>query len=379
MRLLLAHSQSFQLYPMTYVERQKFYAEEGGRSESYVYKMSFSDYCRLCKANMRVEGIYGHSTDMFLSKKTPSLSERLALLGVTVAQEPGQSTRSCQRCSSRITRLERDLPTFKKWEEEFRNTDSNIAAKRQREPTPSKTPRASKKTCPNSPSPRPRSTRKTTTTQGQWRRPKNISPDDVTAVPTSPGRRKIRRSITKRFNNGTPTADHHSPVSCVQIPAQTKGDLQDCQKPPEKRKMSDAEFLMECVEEELEPWQQIHTNEKPGGVGSLKRIRTAKRVTRKPAVVTRVLAPAPAPAPAPASAPAPAPVPASAPAPAPAPVSSTHVVLSGQALSGNTGSSKDTTVPLLTNTLSVLTPMASVPVTTLPSGFLLVLPVTSSN
>ena len=29
MRLFLAHSQSFQLYLMTYVERQKFYAEEG--------------------------------------------------------------------------------------------------------------------------------------------------------------------------------------------------------------------------------------------------------------------------------------------------------------------------------------------------------------
>ncbi|XP_076136363.1 uncharacterized protein LOC143119033 [Alosa pseudoharengus] len=179
--------------------------------------MSFNDYCRLCKANMRVEGIYGHSRDMFLSKKTPSLSERLALLGVTVAQESGQSTRSCQRCSSRITRLERDLPTFKKWEEEFRNTDRNIAAKRQREPTPSKTPRALKKTCPNPPSPRPSSTRKTTT-QGQWRRPKNISPDDVTAVP--PGRRKIRRSITK----------------------------------------VDADLFMECMEEELEPWQQIHEN-----------------------------------------------------------------------------------------------------------------------
>ena len=34
MRLFLAHSQSFQLYLMTYVARQKFYAEEGDRSEN---------------------------------------------------------------------------------------------------------------------------------------------------------------------------------------------------------------------------------------------------------------------------------------------------------------------------------------------------------
>ncbi|XP_077060977.1 uncharacterized protein LOC143713535 [Siphateles boraxobius] len=124
--------------------------------------MTLSDYCRLCKINMRVEGIYGHSTDMFSSKKPPSLSERLTILGVTVAPESGASRRSCQRCSNRISKLERDLPTFRQWEEEFRNTDSNIA-KRQREPTPLKTPRALKKTCPNPPSPRDISTRKTTT------------------------------------------------------------------------------------------------------------------------------------------------------------------------------------------------------------------------
>ncbi|KAM4567323.1 uncharacterized protein PAE49_010676 isoform 1-T3 [Odontesthes bonariensis] len=128
--------------------------------------MAFNDYCRLCKVNMRVEGIYGHSADLFLSKKPPSLFERLVTLGVTVAQEPGQSSRCCQRCSTRIGRLEKDIPAFRQWEEEFkntdRNTDSNIS-KRPREPTPSKTPRALKKTCPKPPSPCTSSSRKTTT------------------------------------------------------------------------------------------------------------------------------------------------------------------------------------------------------------------------
>ncbi|XP_062394301.1 uncharacterized protein LOC134082535 isoform X3 [Sardina pilchardus] len=158
--------------------------------------------------------------------------------------------------------------------------------------------------------------------------------------------------VDLQMNERLTTDDH--PVNCVEIPAQTKGDL--CESPPAKRKLVDAEFLMECVEEELEPWQQILMENNPESDGSSKRIRTAKKATGKPAVVTRLLAPAPA----------------------PAPLASSHMVISGQALSGNI-SSKDTVVPLFTNTSSVLTPMASVPVTALPSGFLLVLPVTSSN
>ncbi|XP_041963576.1 ensconsin-like isoform X5 [Alosa sapidissima] len=303
--------------------------------------MSVNDECRLCNQNLRIKGNIVHSKLIFNKEANQkSINERLTELGLTLLQVQGRSFRICMRCFRLIGRLEDTLATFRGWQkaeeepssEQSTSSETLVSAKapaahkRYREPTPSKL------------RPQPRTP--------------TAPPATKLLRPTTEN--SARQSITERFNNGTPTADHHSPVSCVQIPAQTKGDLQDCQKPPEKRKMSDAEFLMECVEEELEPWQQIHTNEKPGGVGSLKRIRTAKRVTRKPAVVTRVLAPAPAPAPAPASAPAPAPVPASAPAPAPAPVSSTHVVLSGQALSGNTGSSKDTTVPLLTNTREYL-------------------------
>lgn len=124
--------------------------------------MAPNDYCRLCKLNMREEGpsTYGHSTDMFLSKKTLSISERLALLGLIVAPEYGESNRCCSRCSSLISRLERDLPVFRQWEEDFR--ESNVS-KRPRESTPSKTPRAVKKTCPNPPSPSASSFGKPTT------------------------------------------------------------------------------------------------------------------------------------------------------------------------------------------------------------------------
>ena len=43
MRLHVAHRQSFQLYQMTYVERQKFDEEEDDGSEICVYTMASSD------------------------------------------------------------------------------------------------------------------------------------------------------------------------------------------------------------------------------------------------------------------------------------------------------------------------------------------------
>ncbi|XP_041963575.1 ensconsin-like isoform X4 [Alosa sapidissima] len=309
--------------------------------------METDDFCRFCNKQLRVAGALVHATSIFDTiKKAQKISERLQHVGVAVVKAPGKSKRICHPCLNLLSRLERDLPVYWRWVESEKKEEATSGTTTEKRDNPASPGGA---------------VRRSITTAIATPKVFETAEDVIFKQINNRQWRSAAKSIMnhtelskERFNNGTPTADHHSPVSCVQIPAQTKGDLQDCQKPPEKRKMSDAEFLMECVEEELEPWQQIHTNEKPGGVGSLKRIRTAKRVTRKPAVVTRVLAPAPAPAPAPASAPAPAPVPASAPAPAPAPVSSTHVVLSGQALSGNTGSSKDTTVPLLTNTREYL-------------------------
>ena len=55
MRLYVAHSQSFQLYQMTYVEWEKFDEDKDDGSKIYLYTMAFSEYYRLCKINMRVE------------------------------------------------------------------------------------------------------------------------------------------------------------------------------------------------------------------------------------------------------------------------------------------------------------------------------------
>ena len=41
---------------MTYVKRQKFDEEKDDGSKIYLYTMAFSEYYRLCKINMRVEG-----------------------------------------------------------------------------------------------------------------------------------------------------------------------------------------------------------------------------------------------------------------------------------------------------------------------------------
>ncbi|XP_051796100.1 uncharacterized protein LOC110960395 isoform X3 [Acanthochromis polyacanthus] len=114
--------------------------------------MSPDDSCRLCKVNMRESGprVYAHSTDMFVSKTTPTISDRLAMMDLIVTPEPEQSNRCCQRCTSTLGRLEKDFPLFRQWEE---NVRLSSVSKRQREPTPSKTPRTLKKTCPNPPSP----------------------------------------------------------------------------------------------------------------------------------------------------------------------------------------------------------------------------------
>ena len=75
---------------MTYVERQKLDEKEDDGSEIYVHTMAFSDYCHLCKTNMWVEGIYGHTEDMFLSKRTQCLYEksRARQHGYTQASTP---------------------------------------------------------------------------------------------------------------------------------------------------------------------------------------------------------------------------------------------------------------------------------------------------
>ncbi|XP_078126163.1 uncharacterized protein LOC144530456 [Sander vitreus] len=121
--------------------------------------MASSDFCRLCKKNMRVSGIYTHSADLFAKLKKPlSIVERLKGIGLTVVRETGKSDRVCNRCVTIISHLEHDLPHYRRWEEEnggatSSSTGSTSADEREREPTPTKTPRDVNKLCPNPLSP----------------------------------------------------------------------------------------------------------------------------------------------------------------------------------------------------------------------------------
>ncbi|XP_062394292.1 uncharacterized protein LOC134082533 isoform X2 [Sardina pilchardus] len=357
--------------------------------------MAVNESCRLCERNLRVGGVLTNCKLIFDKKEQDDIASQLSKLGLIIENTPLRSYRVCRKCYTTISRLLRDNEVLLRWKEKetavaaetcleqdvtaFGSTD-----KRDRETTPPKTPRAVKKSRTSADLP----------------------------VPT-------RSSVTECSIIARSATDHTNSVT-VQMPDQTT--LQRCGKPSAER-LADAGLFMECVEEELAPWQQTPDNKEPERVESLQRIRTVKQVTRKPAVVTRLLAPAPAPGPAPAPAPGPGPAPAPvasthmvlsgqalsgnrvsskdtvvplltntltgtpavvnrvfapaftpalAPVPAPASVASTHMVLSGQVLSGNRVSSKDTAVSLFTNTSSLPTPMASVPVTSLPSGFLLV-------
>lgn len=81
--------------------------------------MESSDFCRLCKINMKVAGVYGHSTDLFSKQKKPlSIVERLKGIGLTVVKERGKSDRVCSRCVTILSHLEHDLPHYRRWEAE---------------------------------------------------------------------------------------------------------------------------------------------------------------------------------------------------------------------------------------------------------------------
>ncbi|XP_039681929.1 uncharacterized protein LOC120575276 [Perca fluviatilis] len=121
--------------------------------------MASSDFCRLCKTNMRVSGMYSHSSDLFAKLKKPlSIVERLKGIGLAVVRETGKSDRVCNRCVTIISHLEHDLPHYRRWEEEnggatSSSTGSTCADEREREPTPTKTPGDVNKVCPNPLSP----------------------------------------------------------------------------------------------------------------------------------------------------------------------------------------------------------------------------------
>ncbi|XP_078109483.1 uncharacterized protein LOC144519870 isoform X2 [Sander vitreus] len=112
------------------------------------------DFCRFCKQNMRMVGLHKYSVNIFDRFGKPSISERLFHVGVTVVNRP-VSNRICRRCVTFLTKLERDLPVYRRWIEDEKHDEASTSRsdKRDREPTPSKTPTALIKLCHNPASP----------------------------------------------------------------------------------------------------------------------------------------------------------------------------------------------------------------------------------
>lgn len=127
--------------------------------------MTLQDCCRFCQENLRIKGTLTGTKKVFESDKAhneKTVAERLQELGLSLRRDDSRSGRVCRTCLRLIDRLERDLPAFRRWQEEEREKSAEAAtssddvqepcqtfeATRDREPTPSKTPRAIKKQRP---------------------------------------------------------------------------------------------------------------------------------------------------------------------------------------------------------------------------------------
>ena len=110
--------------------------------------MSKNDFCRCCKKNLRIHGELTNTISMFeRNSKGECTYEQVLRLGLQLHNTSNKSYRICRSCKHLITRLERDMPVFKKWTDDEGDQaeeacSSEASEKRDREPTPSKTPRA---------------------------------------------------------------------------------------------------------------------------------------------------------------------------------------------------------------------------------------------
>ncbi|XP_073727192.1 uncharacterized protein [Misgurnus anguillicaudatus] len=115
--------------------------------------MSVNDFCRCCKKNLRIHGVLSKSILIFERNfKGERIYEQVLRLGLQLHKTAQKSLRICRSCHNLITRLERDVPVLNKWKDDEGDqaeeaSSSQASEKRDREPTPSKTPRALKKFC----------------------------------------------------------------------------------------------------------------------------------------------------------------------------------------------------------------------------------------
>ncbi|CAB1432141.1 unnamed protein product [Pleuronectes platessa] len=128
-----------------------------------------NDFCRFCKKNLRIHGQLTNSASIFeKNSKGERTNEQVLRLGLRLHNTSNRSCRICRPCKNLITRLERDLPVFKQWTDDEGDQaeeacSSESSEKRERGPTPSKTPRALKKFCPNPSTPTGTTTRRSIT------------------------------------------------------------------------------------------------------------------------------------------------------------------------------------------------------------------------
>uniref|UniRef100_A0A1A8Q9J2 DUF6589 domain-containing protein n=1 Tax=Nothobranchius rachovii TaxID=451742 RepID=A0A1A8Q9J2_9TELE len=121
---------------------------------------NINDFCRFCMKNMRISGVLGHCTTLFdKNKKPPSIPDRLMHVGLAIKKRSGKSNRVCRGCVSTLSGVEKYLPLYWRWVENEKDDEScaresaTNSEKRNREPTPSKTPRALKRFCHKATSP----------------------------------------------------------------------------------------------------------------------------------------------------------------------------------------------------------------------------------
>ena len=86
-----------------------------------------NDFCRLCKANCRVDGtikntkqIWGGSSEIY---------ERLSKLGVILQRSGGKSCRICMVCVRRIQRIEDSFATVEQWKRDEALAPEEMAIK----------------------------------------------------------------------------------------------------------------------------------------------------------------------------------------------------------------------------------------------------------
>ncbi|XP_062236112.1 uncharacterized protein LOC133933142 isoform X2 [Platichthys flesus] len=131
--------------------------------------MSENDFCRCCKKYLRIHGQLSNTNNLFeRNGKDESTYEQVLRLGLRLQIPSKRSCRICRACKNLITRLDRDLPVFKKWTDDEGDQaqeacPSGASEERDRGPPPSMTPGALKKFCPDPSTPTGTTTRSSTT------------------------------------------------------------------------------------------------------------------------------------------------------------------------------------------------------------------------